>query len=391
MEENKSKRPNAKKHHKQQSNSPAKKGNRPSKGSPAEPLHEVKLASQDRMAISDETAAKVIQALQGTTVQAIRLPDSTESMIKAVPEAAVTALLNKIPDLAHFGEALVCLLKLYKLESEKKASSEADTAKAAELEQKKSELEELEHKNAEVEKERNGLAAKLAAKEAELKQKEEAIGVLRDQVSGKDRTISEQMDELKRKSDELNIRVAKIKELNQKLDKLSEDKAKLESQNEELESQQKSSNKISTTMEHALNGASAAFVGAVKDSIDELERTLAMARQRKNPQKGDLNAIMTKVCDLRSALKQIELGGGYSIEISPCIDDETVWQKQSPIPFDDDCQTGGEIGQQVVVHTRGYRYVDALGEERVIKAKVAPVISAKEDAAEETSEVSIGE
>lgn len=126
------------------------------------------------------------------------------------------------------------------------------------------------------------------------------------------------------------------------------------------------------TMENALNGISASILGAISQPFTELELRLATAYQRKNPLKTDLRALMTAVCSLRSALEDIDIGGGYGVEIGACVDEE-VWLKQVSIPFDDNLHARGETGQQVVVRTRGFRYVDALGEDKTIKADVIPV------------------
>ena len=126
------------------------------------------------------------------------------------------------------------------------------------------------------------------------------------------------------------------------------------------------------TMENALNGISASILGAISQPFTELELRLATAYQRKNPLKTDLRALMTAVCSLRAAIEDIDIGGGYGVEIGACVDEE-VWLKQTPVPFDDNLHARGEAGQQVVVRSRGFRYVDALGEDKTIKADVIPV------------------
>lgn len=124
------------------------------------------------------------------------------------------------------------------------------------------------------------------------------------------------------------------------------------------------------TMENALNGISAAILGAINQPLNELELRLATACQRKKPLKGDLHAIMTAVCSLRVALEDIDIGGGYGVEIGACVDEET-WLKQTPVAFDDNLHARGESGQQVFVRSRGFKYIDALGEEKIIKADVS--------------------
>ncbi len=129
--------------------------------------------------------------------------------------------------------------------------------------------------------------------------------------------------------------------------------------------------KNAKTMENALNGISASGFGAINQPLSELELRLSTAYNRKKASKNDLHAVMTAVSSLRAALNYIDIGGGYSIEIDSCVD-EGVWLKQSAIPYDDNIHSRGEPGQQVLVRSRGFKYVDGLGEERIIRAEVSP-------------------
>lgn len=130
-------------------------------------------------------------------------------------------------------------------------------------------------------------------------------------------------------------------------------------------------------MENALTGISASVFSALNQPLSELEARLSITSRRKLPKKNDIKAAMTSLSTLREALSCIDIGGGYSIEISPLIDEEQ-WTRGEIVNFNDDIHKNGAPGDEVIVLSRGYQYSDAAGEEKTVKAEVEPQSSSQE-------------
>lgn len=140
-----------------------------------------------------------------------------------------------------------------------------------------------------------------------------------------------------------------------------------------------------SAMENSLDGISATVFGAINQPLAELEARLSIASRRKKPQRNDIKAAMTSLSALREALREIDIGGGYSIEIMPLIDEEQ-WTSGEIVYFNDDIHKNGVPGDEVIVLSRGYRYNDAAGEEKTVKAEVEPQASSLEDGNTEAKE-----
>lgn len=132
-----------------------------------------------------------------------------------------------------------------------------------------------------------------------------------------------------------------------------------------------------SAMENALTGISATLFSALNQPLSELETRLSIASRRKNAKKNDIKAAMTSLCALREALRSIDIGGGYSIEISPLIDEEQ-WADGEIVFYNDNIHKNGTPGEEVIVLSRGYQYFDSSGEEKTVKAEVEPQASSME-------------